>query len=55
MAGKIEKRLNELGIILPNPASPAANYVPFIVTNNDNSIHMSNISGWFYSMIGISL
>lgn len=34
MAGKIEKRLNELGIILPNPASPAANYVPFIVTNN---------------------
>ena len=29
MAGKIESRLAELGIELPNAAAPAANYVPY--------------------------
>lgn len=29
MTGKVEQRLAELGIVLPAPAKPAANYVPF--------------------------
>ncbi len=32
MAGRIEQRLTELGIELPTPAAPIANYVPFNVT-----------------------
>jgi enamine deaminase RidA (YjgF/YER057c/UK114 family) len=32
MAGRIEQRLTELGIVLPTPAAPIANYVPFSVT-----------------------
>ncbi len=34
MAGRIEQRLTELGITLPTPAAPIANYVPFVVTGN---------------------
>jgi enamine deaminase RidA (YjgF/YER057c/UK114 family) len=34
MAGRIDARLAELGIELPNPAPPAANYVPFVRTGN---------------------
>ncbi|WP_112664159.1 RidA family protein [Microvirga flavescens] len=30
----IEKRLQELGISLPTPAAPVANYVPFVRTGN---------------------
>ncbi len=30
----IETRLSELGIALPNPAAPVANYVPFVRTGN---------------------
>jgi enamine deaminase RidA (YjgF/YER057c/UK114 family) len=29
MGGTIEKKLSDLGIVLPTPASPIANYVPF--------------------------
>ena len=29
--GRIESRLSELGIELPSPAAPVANYVPFVV------------------------
>ena len=32
MAGRVEQRLSELGITLPAPAAPIANYVPFVVT-----------------------
>ena len=32
MAGKIERRLDEMGIVLPKPATPAANYVPFVIS-----------------------
>ncbi len=34
MAGKIEKRLQELGIELPAAPAPVASYVPFVVTGN---------------------
>ena len=34
MAGEIEARLKELGIVLPTPGTPAANYVPFVITGN---------------------
>lgn len=34
MAGKIEARLNELGIVIPKAATPAANYVPFVTVGN---------------------
>ena len=32
--GRIDSRLAELGITLPKPTTPAANYVPFVVTGN---------------------
>ena len=34
MAGRIDARLAELGIKLPEPRSPSANYIPFVVTGN---------------------
>lgn len=34
MAGKIEARLRELGIELPQAAAPAANYVPYVITGS---------------------
>ncbi|MBV9259792.1 MAG: RidA family protein [Pseudolabrys sp.] len=34
MAGTIESKLAQLGISLPTPASPIANYVPFVRTGN---------------------
>ena len=34
MSGPITTRLAELGIELPEPAAPAANYIPFVVTEN---------------------
>jgi len=34
MAGTVEKRLAEMGITLPAPATPVANYVPFVRTRN---------------------
>jgi enamine deaminase RidA (YjgF/YER057c/UK114 family) len=30
MTGRVDKRLAELGIVLPQPPSAAANYVPFV-------------------------
>ncbi len=30
MAGEIDRRLEELGIELPRPAAPVANYLPFV-------------------------
>jgi enamine deaminase RidA (YjgF/YER057c/UK114 family) len=30
MAGTVEKKLAELGIVLPTPSSPVANYIPFV-------------------------
>jgi enamine deaminase RidA (YjgF/YER057c/UK114 family) len=34
MAGRIDARLKELGIALPTPAKPVANYVPFVRTGS---------------------
>ncbi|CAH2598573.1 RidA family protein [Rhodovastum atsumiense] len=34
MAGRIEARLQELGITLPTPMAPLANYVPFVQTGD---------------------
>jgi enamine deaminase RidA (YjgF/YER057c/UK114 family) len=34
MPGQIESRLATLGIVLPAPAAPVANYVPFVRTGN---------------------
>jgi enamine deaminase RidA (YjgF/YER057c/UK114 family) len=34
MSDAIEARLTELGISLPQAASPAANYVPYVITGN---------------------
>jgi enamine deaminase RidA (YjgF/YER057c/UK114 family) len=34
MAGSIEKKLSSLGITLPTPANPIANYVPFVRSGN---------------------
>src|ERR1700730_13536148 len=34
MAGEIEAKLAELGITLPRPMQPIANYVPYVVTGN---------------------
>jgi enamine deaminase RidA (YjgF/YER057c/UK114 family) len=34
MAGQIEAKLAELGITLPSPMPPIANYVPAVVTGN---------------------
>ncbi len=34
MAGKTESHLETLGINLPTPAVPAANYVPFMISGN---------------------
>ena len=33
MTGRIEKKLIELNIDLPNPAAPVASYSPFILSN----------------------
>lgn len=34
MAGTVEKKLAELGIVLTEPAAPVANYIPFVRTGN---------------------
>jgi enamine deaminase RidA (YjgF/YER057c/UK114 family) len=34
MTGQTDARLSELGLVLPEPAKPAANYVPFVVSGN---------------------
>jgi enamine deaminase RidA (YjgF/YER057c/UK114 family) len=31
MAGTVERKLSELGVSLPTPATPVANYIPFVL------------------------
>jgi len=41
MAGRIEARLAELGITLPSPAAPVANYVPFTLVGDGRLVVVS--------------
>ena len=34
MSGTVEARLKEIGIDLPQPSAPAANYIPFVISGN---------------------
>jgi enamine deaminase RidA (YjgF/YER057c/UK114 family) len=34
MSQKIQARLKDLGVTLPQPSAPAANYVPFVLSGN---------------------
>lgn len=34
MSNEITQRLTELGVTLPAPAAPAANYVPYVISGN---------------------
>ncbi len=34
MAGKIDARLAEMGIVIPEPPIPVASYLPYVVTGN---------------------
>lgn len=56
MVDTIEKRLADLGVVLPEAAAPAANYVPFVVSGNllltagqlplkDGKLHVSGLLG----------
>ena len=35
MSGTVEKKLVEFGIVLPTPATPVANYIPFVRTGSE--------------------
>jgi enamine deaminase RidA (YjgF/YER057c/UK114 family) len=61
MAGQIEAKLAELGITLPRPMQPIANYVPYVVTGNlvivsgqvpaiDGKIAITGKVGWGVSV-----
>jgi enamine deaminase RidA (YjgF/YER057c/UK114 family) len=61
MAGLIEAKLAELGITLPRPMAPIANYVPYVVTGNivvvsgqvpaiDGKIAITGKLGWGVSL-----
>jgi enamine deaminase RidA (YjgF/YER057c/UK114 family) len=61
MAGRIEAKLAELGITLPRPMAPIANYVPYVVTGNlvvvsgqvpaiDGKIAITGKLGWGVSI-----
>ena len=39
MTGRIDARLQELGITLPTPPAPVASYVPFVIVGN--VVHVS--------------
>ncbi len=52
MAGKIEARLKELGIELPQASTPAANYVPWVITGN-NVFIAGQVPFWNGELTGI--
>ena len=55
---KIEARLNELGVVLPQPVAPVANYVPFV--RSGNLVHISgqislDASGGIKGTVGVDV
>ncbi|ALL13726.1 RidA family protein [Caulobacter henricii] len=55
---KIEDRLNELGLVLPQPVAPVANYVPFV--RSGSLIHISgqislDASGGIKGTVGVDV
>ncbi|WP_421738433.1 RidA family protein [Caulobacter sp.] len=55
---KIEDRLNELGVVLPQPVAPVANYVPFV--RSGNLVHISgqislDASGGIKGTVGVDV
>jgi enamine deaminase RidA (YjgF/YER057c/UK114 family) len=55
---KIEARLNELGVTLPQPVAPVANYVPFV--RSGNLVHISgqislDASGGIKGTVGVDV
>jgi enamine deaminase RidA (YjgF/YER057c/UK114 family) len=54
----IERRLSDLGIVLPEPAAPVANYVPFVLTGD--LLHVSgqisiDASGGVKGVVGVEV
>jgi enamine deaminase RidA (YjgF/YER057c/UK114 family) len=55
---KIEDRLNEIGLVLPQPVAPVANYVPFV--RSGNLVHISgqislDASGGIKGTVGVDV
>ncbi len=59
MAGAVEQRLKDKGIILPEAAAPAANYVPYVISGNQlfvsGQITMENGELKFLGRVGDDL
>lgn len=59
MSQTIEARLADLGVELPSPAAPAANYVPFVITGNQlfisGQLPMSSDGLQFVGKVGAEL
>jgi len=55
---RIEDRLNEIGLVLPQPVAPVANYVPFV--RSGNLVHISgqislDASGGIRGTVGLDV
>lgn len=55
---KIDDRLNELGVVLPQPVAPVANYVPFV--RSGNLVHISgqisiDVGGGIKGTVGVDV
>lgn len=55
---RIENRLSELGVVLPRPVAPVANYVPFV--RSGNLVHISgqislDASGGIKGTVGVDV
>ncbi|HQR89980.1 MAG: hypothetical protein B7Z44_01840 [Caulobacter sp. 12-67-6] len=55
---KIDDRLNDLGVVLPQPVAPVANYVPFV--RSGNLVHISgqisiDASGGIKGTVGVDV
>jgi enamine deaminase RidA (YjgF/YER057c/UK114 family) len=59
MSGRIEARLKELGLELPVPSAPIANYVPFTISGNtvyiSGQVSLSNGKLQFVGKLGAGI